>query len=114
MKVHIGSVIEKKLAESGIKSSVFAQKLNMSNRNLYNLFKRSSVNSELLQEIGDILGFDFFSLYKNEEQSSVQEAKSKYARNYHEDKLALTVFLDGTDETLNMWIEKMQRLNAAI
>ena len=63
--VHIGSIIEKIFLEKGMKSSVFADKIGTVQRNIYNIFKRSSIDTDLLIAISQVLEYDFFRHYIN-------------------------------------------------
>ncbi len=61
--IHIGKEIEKIYTESGIKMVVFAKKLNTVPRNVYNIFSRESIDTEILVKVSEILKYDFFRLY---------------------------------------------------
>ncbi|MDR3218617.1 MAG: transcriptional regulator [Dysgonamonadaceae bacterium] len=61
--VHIGSIIRQKVNESGISVKNFAKMLHCSESNAYSIFKRKSIDSELLVLISEILGYDFKSEY---------------------------------------------------
>lgn len=67
MKIHIGHEIEKKFQESGLKVPFFAEKINKGERNVYSIFKRADINIEMLKKIGEVLNFDFLSLYKKDD-----------------------------------------------
>lgn len=77
MELHIGSEIEKKFLESGMRPGEFAKRINTGARNIYTIFKRKGINSDLLKKIGEVLNFDFFTLYQ-EPKNEVNEPLEKY------------------------------------
>ncbi|MFH0866127.1 MAG: helix-turn-helix domain-containing protein [Bacteroidota bacterium] len=60
----IGKEIKRVLKERGMTISEFAKRINTHRRNVYDIFERKSIDTSLLQEIGKILSYDFFTLYK--------------------------------------------------
>ena len=69
-KISIGQIIEEKFRESKAKGEItkqlFAERLSCSAQNINAIFKRETIDTELLSKISEILGFNFFSLYQNE------------------------------------------------
>lgn len=63
MNMHVGQIIEQKFQESGIKLSVFAERINTGERNVYSIFKRKDINAGMLQKISEVLDFNFFDLF---------------------------------------------------
>jgi predicted transcriptional regulator len=63
MALHIGKVIRQHLEEVGMTKSEFARRISTSPQNIYGIFKRKSIDSELLREISRCLNFDFFQYY---------------------------------------------------
>ncbi len=61
--IHIGQEIKAVLDQQGRKISWFADKLYCDRTNVYNIFKRPSIDTELLLRISLTLNFNFFSLY---------------------------------------------------
>lgn len=61
MNIHIGKLVLDKLKERGISKSEFARRINKSRQNVQDIFKRQSLDTQLLSEIGEVLTFDFFS-----------------------------------------------------
>lgn len=64
--VHIGSIIEHVFHEQGRSPSWFAEQLHCDRTNVYNIFKRESVDTSLLVRISNILQHDFLQYYKKE------------------------------------------------
>ena len=63
MALHIGKVIRQHLEEVGMTKSEFARRISTSPQNIYGIFKRKSIDSELLRDISRVLNFDFFQYY---------------------------------------------------
>ena len=60
--IHVGKEIEKVFTKKGIKISVFASKLNTVPRNVYNIFTRESIDTEILFKIS----LDLLKLFSND------------------------------------------------
>ncbi|WP_352423459.1 helix-turn-helix domain-containing protein [Proteiniphilum sp.] len=56
----IGQIIEERLKAKNMEVTEFAKLINRERTNVYNIFKRKSINTELLKKIGQILNYDFF------------------------------------------------------
>lgn len=61
--IHIGKLIEEELHRQERSPSWFAKKLYCDRTNVYSIFKRASIDTELLLRISIILNHDFFSYY---------------------------------------------------
>lgn len=75
MTIHIGKIIEREYEESGMKISAFAEKLKTSTRNAYNIFERETIDTGLLQRLGEVLKHNFFQYYYIDKQVNEQPAK---------------------------------------
>ena len=64
--VHIGKIIESVFYEQGRSPSWFAKQLHCDRSNVYNIFKRESIDTLLLIRISKILGHNFLKYYKEE------------------------------------------------
>ena len=64
--IHIGHIIRNKLKESQITVVEFSAKLNCNRTNVYNIFNRPSIDTDLLLRISKILQYDFFKLYSQQ------------------------------------------------
>lgn len=62
-KFHIGSLIKAELERQERSVSWFARKLNCDRSNIYKIFKKSAIDTELLIRISSILKYNFFELY---------------------------------------------------
>ncbi len=66
MFMHIGREIQNKLLEKKITVVLFANLLSYTRTNIYKIFEKKSIDTDLLLRISIILEFDFFALYQNE------------------------------------------------
>ncbi|MBO4232293.1 MAG: hypothetical protein J5862_03540 [Bacteroidales bacterium] len=57
---HIGKLVKAKLDEQGRKIAWLAKQINCTRENMYKLFRRNSVNTELLFKLSKALDHDFF------------------------------------------------------
>ncbi|GHT05855.1 hypothetical protein AGMMS49525_13590 [Bacteroidia bacterium] len=62
-EIHIGKAIRQKVKERGLHVTDFADAIHCNRTNVYNLFKRKSIDTEQLKLISEILNFDFFAIY---------------------------------------------------
>jgi len=63
MKRHIGRLIKDKVKSSKFSVTEFAREINCSRRNVYTIFERESVDTELLKHISAVLDYNFFQYY---------------------------------------------------
>ena len=80
MNTHIGNVIKSEYEKSGMKLNVFAERIGMTYRNVYRVFERTDINTDLLVKIGAVLNYDFFSHYTKTNLNTVQEPKTVYEK----------------------------------
>lgn len=71
--IHIGKVIEKILRDQGRTVTWFARSLYCDRTNVYKIFQRESVDSEMLFRISRILGHDFFKYYSKELENTEED-----------------------------------------
>lgn len=64
--IHIGRMIERVLRDQGHTVTWFARSLYCDRTNVYKIFQRESVDSEMLYRISKILEHDFFRYYSKE------------------------------------------------
>ncbi|MDR3236547.1 MAG: helix-turn-helix domain-containing protein [Prevotellaceae bacterium] len=61
--VHIGEAIKQKMQERSMSAAALAAAVHCSRTNIYALFKRKSIDTELLCRISKVLDYDFLSYY---------------------------------------------------
>ena len=64
--IHIGNIVKEELRKQERTISWFARKLYCDRSNVYDIFKRESVDTELLLRISLVLKRNFFLLYIDE------------------------------------------------
>ena len=62
MDLHIGKLIKDKLQEQQVSVIKFASKINTTRENVYGIFKRKSIDTEMLIKISIALQFNFFTI----------------------------------------------------
>ena len=75
--IHLGNLIKQRLQEIGMNKSELARRINTTPQNVYGIFKRKSIDTELLRKISNVLEYDFFQHY-TQENLSVKEGKVTY------------------------------------
>lgn len=56
----IGQIIEERVKAKNMEVTEFAKLINRERSNVYNIFKRDTINTDLLKKIGQVLDYDFF------------------------------------------------------
>lgn len=82
--MHIGKEIRRKLEERHRTVVWFAEKLSYTRANIYKIFDKSSIDTEFLLRVSEVLDFDFFALYseavRNRNDVSVPEESDRQLR----------------------------------
>ncbi len=74
--IHIGQLIEAELRRQERSITWFAKKLFCDRTNVYNIFKRQSIDTETLLRISQILHHDFFVYYQAEIMRHIEDISS--------------------------------------
>jgi plasmid maintenance system antidote protein VapI len=64
-KINIGDLIRNKLKEDGHSALWLAERLHCKRDKIYKIFRKTSIDTELLQQISFVMGFDFFRHYSD-------------------------------------------------
>ncbi len=64
--INIGKEIREELLRQGQSVSWLSQQLGCNRTNIYNIFMRESISTELLLKVSITLGKDFFALYSRQ------------------------------------------------
>lgn len=62
-EIHIGKIIHETLISQGRSVAWLAKQLNYTRENMYNIFKKSWIDTETLMKISLALDYNFFLLY---------------------------------------------------
>lgn len=89
MAHNFGAEIRKVLDERGMTISEFARRINKSRENVYDIFRRKSLDTELLSVISQVLEFDFLGKSRERERKAgkvdvAHESKAPYGSTEHE------------------------------
>ncbi|MBI3511077.1 MAG: helix-turn-helix transcriptional regulator [Bacteroidetes bacterium] len=82
MSQNLGAEIKKILKYRGMTVSEFARRINKSRENIYSIFKRKSLDTELLRNISQVLEHDFMNKNsgRKKETSIFEESRPAYTR----------------------------------
>lgn len=61
--IHIGELIRQELIRQDRTPTWLAKKINCERTNVYDIFERASINTQLLSKISEVLNCDFFAIY---------------------------------------------------
>lgn len=76
--MHIGKKIKEVWRDSRLKGTEFAAAINKDRQVIYDIFKRETIDTGLLQKIGKVLDYDFFTYYSAAAPLTAQEEKVAY------------------------------------
>ena len=75
-KIEIGKIIKAQFDNSNMTIVKFAKAINKSRNNVYDIFERNSIDTDLLDKIGQILDYDFFQHYiKSQKKTPTTRAR---------------------------------------
>ena len=74
-KIHIGSLIQRKLKEDGRSAAWLAQKIGCERGNMYKIFDKFSLDTEQLLSISLAMGENFFNYYVDNYQNSIENER---------------------------------------
>lgn len=79
MEIHIGQLVRKRLDENGHSVVWLARQLTCSRTNVYKIFEKSHLDTEMLSRISLVLHYDFFSLLSEDvrEKGNINEPNKK-------------------------------------
>src|SRR6478609_8509660 len=78
-KVHIGKKIKEVWKNSRLKGTEFATLINRDRQVIYDIFKRESIDTDLLKQISKVLNHDFFKYYSLD-MAMVSEPPAGYVK----------------------------------
>ena len=78
MAVHIGEKIKSRAKELRIGPTELGKMINTSKQNVYGIYKRKSIDVEMLKKISEALNYDFFQFYVKPRIPLLEEEKGEY------------------------------------
>lgn len=106
--IHIGEKIKKKSKELRVSASELAKRINTTKQNVYQIFKKKSIDTDLLRVISEALRYNFFDLYKEDLKSLVLEPDLQYTINSVKQISSKAVALQGQQVMILKKIGKHQ------
>lgn len=85
--LHIGTLIEEEVRKQQLSVSAFARRLHCDRTNVYDIFKRSSIDTEQLFRICKILNRNFFDIYSMQYYKDVEQSATEVLRTLQQRKL---------------------------
>lgn len=73
--IHIGEMIRQELKRQGRSITWLAQNVNCSRENLYKIFRRPWIYTDLLMQISEALGYNFFRVCSDLVDARIRDAK---------------------------------------
>jgi len=70
--LHIGTEIRKRAKKKGMRTETMAKLLNVSTPNVYKIFERKSMDTNLLTRVCEVLDFNFFNFYTRRFKTEVE------------------------------------------
>lgn len=120
---HKGEIIEKIVRNVKIPMQRVADLSNLSRKQIYNLFTMPEIAPETILKLGKAINHDFsqefpeikklYHIYPEyiPEELRVEEGRELYLRRV---RTPIVVDIDGSDETLNLSMEKLRRFNETL
>ena len=113
-KMHIGKKVKEVWRASRMKGTEFAVAINKDRQVIYDIFKRETIDTGLLQKIGKVLDHDFFNYYSAAAPLTAQEEKVAYGLKVEiqklEEELKLTKKQLAESEKKAELLEKVNKL----
>ena len=94
MTIHIGKIIKELVKNREMSVTAFADKVNYSRRNVYEIFDKETIDTGLLVKIGKVLGENLFLHYLSPEDIEKLKATPLNTKNLGEVLKELQVEVD--------------------
>lgn len=108
MAIHIGEVIHRAIRDKGITAKEFAVGINVSESNIYDLYKRKSIDVDRLIKISHFLDTDLLEIYYSDDLMSKFKIKGKTNLQMLNEELLDTI------QRKNRIIEELEKLNSVL
>ena len=76
--IHIGSIIKQKVLKSPMSIQEFSDRIHRDRTTVYDIFKRKSVDTEILMKISEVLNFDFINEVYYKQKLKLQTAQKVF------------------------------------
>ena len=75
-RIHVGELIKERLKEEGKSVVWLAQELGCHRTNVYNIFEKSSLDTNILRRISIIMQYNFFDYLQDDTQKQIDARPS--------------------------------------
>ncbi len=75
MSIHIGQLIKEKVTEKRLSQEALGKMINTTKQNVGNIYKRRSIDTQLLLKLCVVLEYNFFEAFFNEEPLKTMRKK---------------------------------------
>ena len=111
MPVNIGAIIKAKTLERNLSQEKLGKLINKSKQNVNDIFKRKSIDTELLLKLCDVLQYNFFEHYYEEEPlKSMRNEDLQRFKKLIDELTAGNAYKDEKIKNLNEIIESNREL----
>lgn len=80
MALNIGEKVRQRAKELRIGPTELGKMINTSKQNVYGIFRRKSLDTELLRKLSKALNYDFFQYYINDSLTFIGEGSPTYGK----------------------------------
>ena len=91
MSIHIGQIIKERVTEKRLSQEALGKMINTTKQNVGNIYKRRSIDTQLLLKLCVVLEYNFFEVYYNEEPLKTMRQKEVEAFNNEIRALQITI-----------------------
>lgn len=112
-KVHIGKKIKEVWKASRLKGTEFADMINKDRQVIYDIFKRETIDTGLLESISKVLNHDFFSYY-DKQAVQIKETESPYGYATKAEVSEITSTLNELAKTIVVLSKEIESLQKKI
>ena len=98
MSIHIGQLIKEKVTEKRLSQEALGKMINTTKQNVGNIYKRRSIDTQLLLKLCTVLEFDFFEAFYTEEP--LKSMRKKELDGFHTEVSNLQNLLKQRDERI--------------
>ena len=98
MSIHIGQLIKEKVTEKRLSQEALGKMINTTKQNVGNIYKRRSIDTQLLLKLCTVLEYDFFEAFYTEEP--LKSMRKKEIDAFNADISALQNIIKQKDERI--------------
>lgn len=112
--VHRGEEVKKQLIIKGVNLTKLADKMGIRRQTLYNQLDKANMAVGYISQIGEIIGVDFSVIVPEMRSKGEKKEGPQELEFLDSEELDVMVSLDGSEETLQKVISKLERINKSL